>query len=129
MAARDAGAAGARRAAEGRGRRAEWMAAWFLRLKGYRVLARRYRTPVGEIDLIVRRGRLIAFVEVKARATPVEAVEAVTPANRHRVGRAAAAWLAAHPVDGFDLRFDVVALSPRRVPRHIPGAFDADGRA
>jgi len=129
MAARKAGAAGARRTAEVRGRRAEWVAAWFLRLKGYRVLARRYRAPVGEIDLIVRRGKLIAFVEVKARATLVEAVESVTPAGRRRVGRAAAAWLASHPAAGFDLRFDVVALSRRRLPRHLPGAFDADGRA
>jgi len=122
-------ATGTRRAAEGRGRRAEWVAAWLLRLKGYRVIARRYRTPVGEIDLIVRRGRLIAFVEVKARATIAEAVESVTPAGCRRVGRAAAAWLGAHPAEGFDLRFDVVGLAPGRLPRHIPDAFDADGRA
>ena len=67
-----------RRLAERRGRRAETLAAWYLRLKGYRILARRYRTPVGEIDLIVRRGRLVAFVEVKRRPTEAEAAEAVT---------------------------------------------------
>jgi putative endonuclease len=119
-----------RQAAEVRGRRAEMLAAWFLRLKGYRVLARRYKTPVGEIDLIVRRGRRIAFVEVKARGTSDEAVLAVTPTGRRRIARAAEAWLAAHPAAaGLDLRFDVVLASPRRWPRHLTGAFDADGNA
>ena len=104
------------------------MAAWFLRLKGYRVLARRYRTSVGEVDLIVRRGRLIAFVEVKQRPTLAEAAEAVTPAGQRRIARAATAWLAAHPAStGLDLRFDVVVCLPGRLPRHIPHAFDAAG--
>ena len=119
-----------RRAAETRGRRAERMAAWFLRLKGYRVLARRYKTPVGEIDLIVRRGRQIAFVEVKRRDTPDEAMFAVTPTGQRRIARAAAAWLAAHPgAADLDLRFDVVIASPRHWPRHIAAAFDAEGSA
>ena len=82
-----------RRKAERRGRRAELIAAWYLRLKLYRVLARRYRTPVGEIDLIVRRGRTIVFVEVKHRPSEAEALEAVPPAGRaaHRPGRRALA--------------------------------------
>jgi putative endonuclease len=117
-----------RRAAETRGRRAEAIAAWFLRLKGYRVLARRYKTPVGEIDLIVRRGRQIAFVEVKARPSHDAAVYAVTPAAQQRIARTAAAWLAAHPgAAGLDLRFDVVVAMPRRWPRHLTAAFDAEG--
>jgi putative endonuclease len=119
-----------RRAAELRGRRAETLAAWFLRLKGYRLLARRYKTPVGEIDLIVRRGRTIAFVEVKHRPTIEEATEAATPAGRRRVARAAALWLAKNPAAGDrDLRFDGVIAAPRRFPRHLAGIFDADGAA
>jgi putative endonuclease len=118
----------ARRRAEQRGRRSEALAAWFLHLKGYRILARRYRTSVGEVDLIVRRGRLIAFVEVKQRPTAGEAAEAVTPTGRRRIVRAATVWLTAHPAAaGLDLRFDVVLCLPRHLPRHIPHAFDADG--
>ncbi len=119
-----------RRAAEERGRRAEAIAAWFLRVKGYRVLARRYRVPVGEIDLIVRRGHVVAFVEVKARATLAEGAKAVTPTGRRRIARAAALWLAAHPKAArCDLRFDVVVAAPGRLPRHLAGVFDADGVA
>jgi putative endonuclease len=119
-----------RRAAEQRGRRAEALAAWFLRLKGYRLVARRYRTPVGEIDLIVRRGRTIAFVEVKHRPTVEEATEAATPAGRRRVARAAAFWLAKNPAAAErDLRFDVVIAAPGHFPRHLAGVFDADGAA
>jgi putative endonuclease len=124
--AEDAG----RRQAERRGRRAETLAAWLLRAKGYRILARRYRTPVGEVDLIARRGRLIAFVEVKQRPSLTEAAEAVTPTGRRRVARAASLWLAAHPAAAvLDLRFDVVMCVPGRLPRHIAHAFDAEGAA
>ena len=119
-----------RRLAERRGRRAETLAAWYLRLKGYRILARRYRTPVGEIDLVARRGRLVAFVEVKQRPTASEAAEAVTEKGRRRIARAAAAWLAAHPAAAvLDLRFDALICVPGRLPRHIAGAFDAEGVA
>lgn len=117
-----------RREAERRGRRAETLAAWLLRLKGYRVLARRYRTPAGEIDLIVRRGRAVAFVEVKERADEVAALEAVTPAARKRIANAAALWVSRHPAAAdFDLRFDMVLACPGRLPRHIPAVFDSDG--
>lgn len=120
----------ARRAAERRGRRAEAIALLYLRAKGYRLLARRYKTPVGEIDLIVARGRAVAFVEVKARSTDVEAAEAATPTGRRRVARAAALWLAKHPdAAERDLRLDVILAVPWRLPRHITGAFDADGSA
>ena len=119
-----------RRAAERRGRRAELAAVWLLRLKGFRVIARRYRTPVGEIDLIARRGHLVAFVEVKSRATLAEAAEAVAPAGRQRIARAASLWLARNPAAAqLTLRFDAVLLAPRRWPRHMVGIFDADGAA
>lgn len=118
-----------RRRAELRGRRAEAIAAWFLRLKFYRILARRYRTPVGEIDLIARRGRTIIFVEVKQRASEAVGIEAVTARSRRRISRAAALWAAAHPAAaGFDHRFDIVIAVPRRLPRHLIGVFGQDGR-
>jgi putative endonuclease len=119
-----------RRAADARGRRAETLVAWYLRLKGYRVLARRYRTPVGEVDLVVRRGRQIAFVEVKIRETTDDGLFAVSATGRRRIARAAQLWLAAHPAaNGLQLRFDVVVAAPRRWPRHLAGAFDGDGNA
>ncbi len=119
-----------RRRAERRGRRAETLAAWLLRLKGYRILARRTRTPVGEIDLIARRGRLVAFVEVKQRPSFAEAAEAVTPTARRRIARAASFWLSAHPAAAaLDLRFDVIICVSGRLPRHLTGAFDAEGAA
>jgi putative endonuclease len=116
--------------AERRGRRAESLAAWYLRLKAYRVLARRYRTPVGEIDLIVQRGRTVAFVEVKHRPSDGEAAEAITAAARLRIARAASHWLATHPAAaGLDLRFDALVMTPGRLPRHIVAAFDGGGIA
>ena len=119
-----------RRAAETRGRRAETIAAWYLRLKGYRVLARRYRTPAGEIDLIVRRGRVIVFVEVKHRPSEDAALGAVTPAARRRIARAAGLWLGAHPAAaGLDQRFDLVIAAPGRLPRHRVSVFDSRGRS
>jgi putative endonuclease len=85
---------------------------------------------VGEINLIVRRGRTVAFVEVKSRPTMDEASEAATPAGRRRVARAASLWLAQNPaVAEWNLRFDVVMLTPGRLPRHLMGAFDAEGAA
>lgn len=116
-----------RRAAERHGHRAERIAALYLQLKGYRILERRFRTPVGEIDLIVRRGRLIAFVEVKARQDTDSAVLAVSPTARRRILRAAEWFLASRPeAAGHDLRFDIVALAPRRWPLHLADAFALD---
>ena len=117
-----------RRDAERRGRRAEAIAAWYLRAKFYRILARRYRTPLGEIDLIARRGRAIVFVEVKSRPTGEAGLEAVTAKSRQRIARAAAVWLAAHPAAaGLDQRFDIIVAAPGRRPRHHAGIFDATG--
>lgn len=119
----------ARVAAYRRGLSAETLAAWLLRAKLYRVLAHRYRTPAGEIDIIARRGRTIAFVEVKTRANETEALEAVGAGARRRIARAAELWLAAHPgAAGFDLRFDLVIVVPGSLPRHVPAVFDVEGR-
>ena len=113
-----------RREAYGRGQRAETLAAWWLRLKGYRILARGFRVAVGEIDLIARRGRLIALVEVKARPSLEEAGAAILPRQRERIARAAEVFLQRHPaLAGFDLRFDVVLLAPGHWPRHLANAW------
>jgi putative endonuclease len=106
---------------------AESRAAMFLIAKAYRILARRWKTPFGEIDIIARRRHTLVFVEVKARATLEEAVEAVTAHNQRRIINAAELWLAHHPNDGKgDIRFDVVVVTPGKIPYHIPNAFDAD---
>lgn len=109
-----------RRRAWLRGRRAEHLAAFWLRLKGYRVLARDYRAGVGEIDLIARRGRVLALVEVKARGGLAEAAEALGGRQQQRIARAAKAFLQRHPSLGkLDLRFDAILIAPGRWPRHI----------
>jgi putative endonuclease len=106
---------------------AETRAAIYLAAKGYRTIARRWKTPVGEVDLVVKRGRLIAFVEVKARKGFDEAAESVLLRQRRRIVAAAEAWLAAHPEHaGYDMRFDAVLVSPGRMPQHIVAAFEAD---
>ena len=105
---------------------AESRAAAFLVAKGYRIVARRWKSPVGEIDIIARRRRVLVFVEVKARVRFDDAAEAVTPRQQRRITAAAGAWLASHPGDaGRDIRFDVVLVAPWRIPRHLPAAFDA----
>jgi putative endonuclease len=116
----------ARRRAERRGRRAEWLALGALALKGYLPIARRARTPLGEIDLIVRRGRVLVAVEVKARPEAEAALDAVAPRQRARLFRALDWWVARHPrFAEDDRRFDLVLVSPRRWPRHVANAFDA----
>lgn len=101
-----------RRRAESRGRRAEQMAAAAYLLRGYQVLGMRFRTRGGEVDLVVRKGRLVAFVEVKMRADAGEAILAVTPANRRRVECAAAVFLARRPqLADFSVRYDIAAVS------------------
>jgi putative endonuclease len=106
--------------------KAEARAAAYLMAKGYRILAKRFRTPYGEIDIVARRWNLLAFVEVKARASLDEAAYAVTPRQQQRIIAAAQAWLMAHPEHAeFDLRFDAMLIAPRRLPRHLLAAFDA----
>ena len=115
-----------RRGAERRGKRGEGWAAWYLRLKGYRILARRFRTPHGEIDLVARKRNLIAFIEVKARPSLDDAAYAVTPRQQARIIDAAQGWLMAHPEHAeFELRFDAILIAPRHLPRHLLAAFDA----
>ena len=105
---------------------AESRAAAYLMAKGYRILAKRYRTPHGEIDIVARRRNLIAFVEVKARATLDDAAFAVTPRQQQRIINAAQSWLVAHPEHAeFELRFDAMLIAPKRLPRHVLAAFDA----
>jgi len=105
---------------------AEARAAAYLMAKGYRILAKRFRTPHGEIDLVAKRRNLIAFVEVKARATLDEAAYAVTPRQKARIIDAAQAWLVAHPEHAeLELRFDAMLIAPRHLPRHVIAAFDA----
>jgi putative endonuclease len=116
----------ARVAAFRTGLSAEVRAAAFLMAKGYRILAKRFRTPYGEIDLVARRRNLLAFVEVKARASLDDAAYAVTPRQQQRIIDAAQAWLMVHPEHAdFDLRFDAMLIAPRRLPRHVLAAFDA----
>lgn len=113
-----------RRAAETRGRAAEGFAALWLRLKGYRVLGRRLKTPVGEVDLLARRGGVLCFVEVKARADLARALDATTEAQRRRIERAASYLVANRPeFRKLDIRFDILAIAPGRRPRHLPDAW------
>jgi putative endonuclease len=112
--------------AERAGRRAEALAALFLQLQLYRIVERRFKTPVGEIDLIVERFGVTAFVEVKARGRAGDEGEALLAVNRQRIVRAAQYYLARNPVLATTpLRFDVIFLAPRAWPRHVKGAFDA----
>lgn len=113
-----------RRRHERRGHRGEWLAALALMLKGYRIVARRYRTRLGEIDLIARRGDLVAIVEVKVRPTLVEAMEAVARLSERRIEAAADLWLSRQPDHArLSLRFDMVAVVPRRWPVHVENIF------
>ena len=105
---------------------AEACAAAFLIAKGYRILARRFRTPHGEIDIVAKKRQLIAFIEVKARGRLDDAAYAVTPRQQARIIDAAQAWLMTHPEHAeFDLRFDAILIAPRHLPRHLIAAFDA----
>lgn len=115
-----------RRAALKRGERGEWLAALALRLKGFAIVARRYRCKAGEIDLVGRRGDLVIIVEVKARATLEQALEAVTPAAWHRIEAAADHWTARQRDHGrLSIRFDVIAILPGRWPVHVPAVHQS----
>jgi len=105
---------------------AEGRAPALLTIKGYRILARRVRTPLGEIDIIARRGDVLAFVEVKARARLDDAAFSLTPRQMQRIISAAQIWLAEHDeLAPLAIRFDAILIAPRRLPRHIKAAFDA----
>jgi putative endonuclease len=112
-----------RREAETRGRDGETRAAWFLRLKGWRILDRRVRTPAGEVDLVVRRGNLVAFVEVKTRASQPELDFAIDEYRLARVAAAAEYLMQRYAGPGDDIRVDVVLIAPGALPRHIENAW------
>ena len=106
-----------RRRAERHGRAAETVAAWWLRLHGWRILGRRVRTPVGEVDLVAKRGRTVAFVEVKARGTEADLDLAVDHHRLRRVASAAEHLLARYPAEVH--RIDVMLVARGRLPRHL----------
>jgi len=109
-----------------RGLSAESRAALLLIAKAYWILARRWKTPFGEIDIVARRRNDLVFVEVKARETFDDAAEAVTDRSKQRIVGAAEFWLAHHPADAHcAIRFDVILVVPGKLPRHIINAFDA----
>ncbi|MBY8822680.1 YraN family protein [Sphingomonas colocasiae] len=112
-----------RRAAERRGRMAESLAAWWLRFHGWRILARRTRTRLGEVDLIAKRGRIVALVEVKARATDAGLDLSIDMRRLARVAAAANVLAARYAPRGEDIRIDVILLAPWRRPRHIVNAW------
>jgi putative endonuclease len=109
--------------AERQGRRGETLACWWLRLTGWRVLARRVRVGAGEVDIVARRGRTVAFVEVKWRATGAALDTAIDARRLQRVARAAAALAPRYARDGADVRIDVLLLAPGRLPRRIANAW------
>ena len=113
-------------AAYRRGHRGEALAAVWLQLKFYRIRDRRFKTGLGEIDLVVEKGKTIVFVEVKQRAAGADEALTYASINRDRIARAAQLWLARHPGEsGHDFRFDVILLAPGRWPRHLINAFSA----
>lgn len=119
-----------RRRAERHGRWAEHLVAQFLRLKGYRIVARGYRTPEGEIDIVARRGRVLVLVEVKARPSAEIAAYAIAPRQRARIQRAALRFLAQHPhLASYDMRFDAMLVAPWRAPRHLIDAWRPEGES
>jgi putative endonuclease len=112
-----------REAAERRGRSAEALAAWYLRLKGWRILARRVRVAGGEVDIVARRGRVVAFVEVKARSTQDAAGFALDHWRLRRVAVAAERIAGRYVRPGDDIRIDALFVVPRRWPRHMPNVW------
>ena len=112
-----------RQAAEKRGRTAETIACWYLRLHGWRILARRARVRGGEVDIVARRGRTVAFVEVKARATDDAAGLSLDEYRLRRVAAAAEVLAQRYARAGDDIRIDALFVVPRRWPRHLPNIW------
>lgn len=116
-----------REKAEKRGHVAEFVALTYLRLKGYRLLAQRFKSPQGEVDLIMRRRDVTAFIEVKARSSRDHGVEAVTTTQSKRISAAARFWMARDRIANRNFcRFDIVVVSPYLLPHHIENAFPGD---
>ncbi len=118
-----------RRTGDAKGRRAERLAEILLRLKGYRILARRFRSGQGEIDLIAKRGRVVAFIEVKYRASEDAAIESVSGRQQQRILRAARSFIAQHPkYAAMTSRFDIIVITNALVPRHLLNAWAASAQ-
>ena len=116
-----------RQRAQRRGRVAEWLCLWHLRLHGWHIVARGWRCPAGEIDILARRGGVLAVIEVKSRGEIATAASALAPRQRRRIARAAEAFLIQRSdLADLDLRFDLMLVAPRRLPRHWRGAWRAD---
>jgi len=112
-----------RQLAEARGRRAETIAAWWMRLRGWRILAQRVRVPGGEVDLVARRGRVLAFIEVKQRATEEAAGWSLDEYRLRRVAVAARRLTPRYARDDDHVRIDALFIVPRRLPRHLPNVW------
>lgn len=120
----DSGEQSRRRRAWRRGHVSEYLAALYLACKGYRILAIRHKTPLGEIDIVARKGNLAVFVEVKARRGEQAAIDAVSFAAQRRIRAASDLWLAQQPdFSRLSQRYDIVAILPGRWPRHFYDAF------
>jgi putative endonuclease len=115
-----------RHVAEKRGRGAETLACWYLRLKGWRILARRARVPGGEVDIVARRGRTLAFVEVKARSTEEAAAFSLDDWRLRRVVVAAERLAPRYTQTDDDIRIDALFIVPGRWPRHLPDIWRGD---
>jgi putative endonuclease len=113
-----------RRQAERRGRGAETLACWYLRFKGWRILARRARVPGGEVDIVARRGRTLAFIEVKARGTEQAAAFALDRYRLRRVAAAAERLAPKYMRDGDDVRIDALFVVPGKLPRHLANVWE-----
>ena len=117
-----------RRRARRRGHLAELLCRWHLRLRGWRIVAADWRCPSGEIDILARRGGVLAVIEVKSRGDLASAAQSLLPRQRRRIARAASAFLLARPdLANLALRFDVMLVAPLRPPRHLPDAWREDG--
>ena len=117
-----------RHQAQRRGVFAESLCRWHLRLRGWRIVASGWRCPAGEIDILARRGGVLAIIEVKSRPDIASAAASVLPRQRRRIARAASAFLVMRPdLAELALRFDVMLVAPLRPPRHLPDAWRIDG--
>ena len=116
-----------KQAAQAYGHRAETIAVWYLRMKGYRLLARRFKSASGEIDLIMRHRKTLVFIEVKARAKVNDSMFAVTPQQSRRISAAASLFASRYDMTGIDFqRFDILAVPSYLWPTHIKNAFDGN---
>ncbi|MBP7951926.1 MAG: YraN family protein [Sphingorhabdus sp.] len=114
----------ARLAAETRGRRAENIAAWWLRLHGWRIVGQRVRNPRGEVDIVARRGKTLAFIEVKARVKDADIAAAIDARRLKRVAAAAESLIGKYGNGADNIRIDVILVAPWRLPRHLVNVWD-----